>query len=85
VFDLGSGQFRSGDPGGSDDPAASGDGQGPTATAADGSGDDSVDELRETYGEAAGDVLDALADLDVSETPPVELMSRVQEWQRDLE
>ncbi len=71
VFDLGSGQFQTA--------TADADEQ----TAADG-GDDR-DELREQYGEAAGDVLDALADLDVSETPPIELMSQVQEWQRNLE
>jgi DNA mismatch repair protein MutS len=34
---------------------------------------------------AAGEVLDALGDLDVNETPPVELMAKVQEWQDELE
>ena len=86
VFDLGSGQFRAGgaDAGGSDGASSS-----DTATADGGAGpedgDGSRDPLRDTYGEDVEAVLDALAELDVNETPPVELMSRVQEWQRELE
>ena len=34
---------------------------------------------------AAEAVLDQLRDLDVNETPPVELMATVQEWQEFLE
>ncbi len=87
VFDLGSGEFRTGESGDAETgaPAADAAGADSTATAADGSGGDSTDEHRGRYGEEATEVLDALAALDVSETPPVELMSRVQEWQRDLE
>ena len=87
VFDLGSGEFRAGESGDAETgaPAADAAGADSTATAADGSGGDSTDEHRGRYGEEATEVLDALAALDVSETPPVELMSRVQEWQRDLE
>ena len=91
VFDLGSGQFRTGEAdstdAGADGTEESGDtgSADSTATAADGSGADSADDPRERYGEEATDVLEALAALDVSETPPVELMSQVQEWQRDLE
>ena len=32
----------------------------------------------------ARDVLDDLRDVDVNETPPVELLTRVQEWQERL-
>ncbi len=87
VFDLRSGEFRAGESGDAETgaPAADAAGADSTATAADGSGGDSTDEHRGRYGEEATEVLDALAALDVSETPPVELMSRVQEWQRDLE
>ncbi len=72
VFDLESGQFQR--------DVAAGD---RTATT-DAAGED-TDELREIHGEAAADVLDALSALDVSETPPVELLSQVQEWQQKLE
>ena len=72
VFDLGSGQFQTDETGGDR-----------TATT-DGAGED-TDGLRERHGEAAADVLEDLSALDVSETPPVELLSRVQEWQQRLE
>ena len=87
VFDLGSGEFRAGESGDAETgaPAADAASADSTATAADGSGGDTTDEHRGRYGEEATEVLDALAALDVSETPPVELMSRVQEWQRSLE
>jgi DNA mismatch repair protein MutS len=76
VFDLGSGQF-----------------QAESSTATDGSGRDSDESgtgwhragLRSTYGEDAEAVLSALADLDVNETPPVELMSTVQSWQEQID
>jgi len=81
VFDLGSGEFRSGGE--------------PTAPAADGGGDDgkrpaadsdgSADEVTAKYGDDAETVLASLADLDVNETPPIELLSRVQEWQEQLD
>jgi len=41
--------------------------------------------LSAEYGDGAPDVLDAVADLDVTETPPVELMAKVQEWQNQLD
>ena len=44
-----------------------------------------TDEIRERYGEAAEAVLAAVVALDVNETPPVELMSRIQDWQEQLE
>jgi DNA mismatch repair protein MutS len=71
VFDLGSGQFQT------DDTADR------TATT-DGAGEE-TDGLREMHGEAAAEVLEELSALDVSETPPVELLSRVQGWQQKLE
>ena len=40
--------------------------------------------LAEEYGDGAPDVLNAVADLSVNETPPVELMTKVQEWQERL-
>jgi DNA mismatch repair protein MutS len=70
VFDLSSGQFRG------EDTADAGE-----ETAADGSGDT----VRERFGDGAEAVLSDLTDLDVNETPPVELMARVQEWQSDLD
>jgi len=84
VFDLGSGELRTGGGDHRSNESAGETSTESTATAADGRRE-SVDDPRESYGEAATDVLDALATLDVSETPPVELMSRVQEWQRELE
>jgi DNA mismatch repair protein MutS len=39
----------------------------------------------ETIDPAAEDVLDDLRDLDVNETPPVELMAKVQQWQDELD
>jgi len=80
VFDLGSGQFRTGEP------EQAGDSASETGTAtADGSGADSDSAALERDSEDAEAVLAELSALDVSETPPVELMSRVQEWQQTLE
>jgi len=50
-------------------------------TAADGGGD----AIRERFGDDADAVLEALAEIDVNETPPVELMANVQELQERLE
>jgi DNA mismatch repair protein MutS len=69
VFDVSAGEFRGG--------AAADGGDG-----ADASTEDSV---TAAFGEDAPEVLDALAALEVSETPPVELMARVQEWQERLD
>ncbi|MFB6309190.1 MAG: DNA mismatch repair protein MutS [Haloarculaceae archaeon] len=80
VFDLGSGQFRSG--GSSDD---AGGGASTESATADGGEPDPESVLEAEFGEGAPDVLDALADLNVDETPPVELMAKVQEWQERLE
>jgi len=74
VFDLGSGQFQTG-------ASAATDGSGRSETAVD----QNESGLRGTYGADAETVLSALADLDVNETPPVELMSTVQSWQEQIE
>jgi DNA mismatch repair protein MutS len=69
VFDVGSGQMRRE---GNDDGASKDEG-------------DESDDLRDRFGEDAEDVLAELADLSVNETPPVELLNEVQEWQNRLE
>ncbi|WP_426963748.1 DNA mismatch repair protein MutS [Haloparvum alkalitolerans] len=100
VFDLSSGSFASaggGDAGGdADDGDAARTNADRATSAADGgetaaAGAASAPEA----GSAAADepaldpetaaVLDALADVDVNETPPVELLAKVQEWQEKLE
>ncbi|WP_255190595.1 DNA mismatch repair protein MutS [Natronobeatus ordinarius] len=77
VFDLGSGQFRStaSTDGGSSANTSSDDGSG-----ADVGGDESGESLDPT----AESVLEELAETDVNEVPPIELMSQVQAWQRKL-
>ncbi|GGO00250.1 DNA mismatch repair protein MutS [Haloarcula pellucida] len=72
VFDLSSGTFG---------------GAGGEPTSADGGAAETVDEdtLTDRFGEDAEDVLSALSGLDVNETPPVELMATVQQWQDELD
>ncbi|GAB3676086.1 DNA mismatch repair protein MutS [Halopiger thermotolerans] len=70
VFDLSSGQFRG---------SASADGGSPE------SGDDSGASTEETVDPEAKDVLEDLESIDVNTTPPIELVSKVQELQRRLE
>ncbi|MDG5776098.1 DNA mismatch repair protein MutS [Haloarculaceae archaeon H-GB1-1] len=78
VFDLSSGSFRQA--------SADGGAQTPDADAGDsGSEVETVDELVDRFGADAESVLDALSDLDVNETPPVELMAKVQAWQEKLD
>ncbi len=72
VFDLESGQFRGG--------AKPGDGPADDATADGGESPD-----RQRVDAEAQEVLDAVAGLDLDETPPVELLARVREWQQRLE
>jgi DNA mismatch repair protein MutS len=43
------------------------------------------DAERATLDPSTRAVLDALAEVDVTETPPVELMAKVQEWQERLD
>jgi len=73
VFDLSSGQFTAG----------SSDGESSEAASADGG--QARDAIAEHFGDEADDVLEALADLNVDETPPIELMAKVQEWQAQLD
>jgi DNA mismatch repair protein MutS len=73
VFDLESGTFQS---------AAADGGR---ATDGESETDDSGTDVSEKFGDDAPDVLAELADLDVNETPPVELMAQVQAWQDDLD
>ncbi|PSP44747.1 DNA mismatch repair protein MutS [Halobacteriales archaeon QH_6_66_25] len=81
VFDVGSGEFRT--EGATPETA---DGARGETAAADGSGQrQPADDLRSQFGEDAGDVLDALADVDVNGTPPVELLAKVQEWQERID
>jgi DNA mismatch repair protein MutS len=96
VFDLGAGEMRTtggeaGD-GGADasgaDSGTVGAGGGARAevgASADGGELDAESVLAEEYSDGAPDVLDALTDLSVDETPPVELMAKVQEWQQRLD
>jgi DNA mismatch repair protein MutS len=71
VFDLSAGEFQQGTLGGGEDAAAD--------------GGDPGDPLTERYGADAEAVLETLSDLDVNETPPVELVATVQELQERLD
>ncbi|MFC7019792.1 MULTISPECIES: DNA mismatch repair protein MutS [Haloarcula] len=69
VFDLSSGTFG----GATESP-----------TSADGGSAQQDPTLEDRFGPGAEDVLRALSELDVNETPPVELLATVQAWQEDL-
>jgi DNA mismatch repair protein MutS len=71
VFDVASGEFR-------------GESVADGGAAADGDAT-TVDRLVDEFGTDAEDVLEALSDLDVDETPPVEALARLQEWQARLD
>jgi DNA mismatch repair protein MutS len=79
VFDLESGTFTSGgaDRAGSPDRGATNAGDAADATA-DGGTQERLDPATES-------ILEELEETDVEETPPVELMAKVQEWQERLE
>jgi DNA mismatch repair protein MutS len=74
VFDLGSGEFAG--------PSSSAETVGrqadQPATSADGSGEPKLSDEEQ-------DVLDAVSDIDITETPPVELLAKVQQWQERLD
>jgi len=76
VFDLGSGELNAGETSTSEQQIAT-DGSQKEAPASDSAGP-SLDPETEA-------VLDELDNLDVNETPPVELMAKVQEWQAELD
>ncbi|WP_302082796.1 DNA mismatch repair protein MutS [Salinibaculum rarum] len=69
VFDLSAGKFQT------DETDAE-------SAAADGGAES--DPVTAQFGEDAEEVLAAVAELEVDETPPVELMAKVQEWQERL-
>ncbi|WP_424016531.1 DNA mismatch repair protein MutS [Halorientalis pallida] len=73
VFDLSSGSFQQGGESGGE--RATADGGAAAEADADGAALDPEAEA----------VLDQLRDLDVNETPPVELLSTVQEWQKRID
>ncbi len=73
VFDLGSGQFRERDSGASD-PVANG-----------GSPARESEQGAAGLGETEARILDSLQELNVDETPPVELLQQVQQWQNELD
>ena len=77
VFDLDAGGFRTD---ASADGGAAADGPDSQATEGSEQGGDTLD-----IDPAAESVLAALRDLDVDETPPVELVAQVAEWQAELD
>ena len=96
VFDLGSGQFRSQPSTRKTGSGTSGEQTGVTANGGQGRGGKNDAGERDTdQGEDATtvpqrddqtqEVIDALCELDVNETPPIELLSTVKEWQEKLE
>ncbi|WP_415383000.1 DNA mismatch repair protein MutS [Halosimplex sp. TS25] len=76
VFDLGSGELVAGDTNSSQQQVAT-DGSQMEVPATDSNGQ-SLDPETEA-------ILDELGDIDVNETPPVELMAKVQTWQEQLD
>ena len=72
VFDLGSGQFQS-----TNDESETG--------AINDEHERDQPTVESKYGAGVETVLSELSELDINETPPVELLARVQEWQRELE
>jgi len=78
VFDLSSGEFRGG---------GQADGSGAVASG----GEAATESEHRMDGQSAGltdaqkEVLDSLSDIDIDETPPVELLSTVRQWQQELE
>jgi DNA mismatch repair protein MutS len=84
VFDVSSGQMKTATADGGaasrrDDAATE---SGPAGDSTDESAAGSVDD---PYGEDADEVLASLRDLDVDETPPIEMIAKVQEWQERLD
>jgi len=83
VFDLEQGEFTAGGSGG--ETGQSGGGAGHGGASADGGEPDPETVLTEAYGDGVPEVLETLSELDVNETPPIELMAKVQEWQQQLD
>ena len=76
VFDLGSGEFKTGDSG--DDPRA--ENRQHSEPVVTNGGTTNADQPP-----AVEDVLDELRSIDVNETPPVELLTLVQQWQEQID
>jgi DNA mismatch repair protein MutS len=87
VFDLGSGEFRAtASDGGATDRAQTPDDHGAGESGAGSDAPAEADRDQRRSGDpAAGEVLDELAEMDVNDTSPLELMQRVAEWQSRLE
>jgi len=86
VFDLSSGQFRSGSESEATETGrAVADGSHGESGPRESRTESPTSELREEYGEGAPDVLERLAEIEVDETPPVELMATVQSLQQHLD
>ncbi|ELZ51807.1 DNA mismatch repair protein MutS [Halorubrum coriense DSM 10284] len=95
VFDLSSGSFAGGGASGSDRESDSASRNGTAATESESpAATESEAPAAATESDAAGSarldaetraVIEELSDVDVAETPPVELLSRVQEWQERLD
>ncbi|WP_224447765.1 DNA mismatch repair protein MutS [Haloprofundus salilacus] len=83
VFDLQSGQFAAGD-GGSKTTERSGDFGGASATGSSASAG-SDERSKPTVDPNSEEVLDELRRTNVEETSPIELMAKVQAWQRELD
>jgi len=85
VFDLDDGRLRAADDasGVGGDGAASDDVDG--GVDSDGGADGDADGADATLSPAEREVLEALSDVEVAETTPIELLSRVQEWQSRLD
>ena len=83
VFDLDSGGFRTDASADGGAPEGAGSSNGSSEAAPHGTGPD--DESDSGIDPAAASVLAELRDIDVDETPPVELLSRVAEWQAELD
>ncbi|PSP34187.1 DNA mismatch repair protein MutS [Halobacteriales archaeon QH_10_67_22] len=85
VFDLGEGELRRRDPAGGGSAATADGGESDGNRGGDAPEVDPERVLADEYGDGAQAVLEALADLDVSETPPVELVAKVKQWQENLD
>jgi len=75
VFDLDSGEFSTG---------STGTNEGEQRVATDGSHEQETTSAEPAIDPETQAVLDELDDIDVNETPPVELLTKVQEWQDKL-
>jgi DNA mismatch repair protein MutS len=81
VFDLSAGEFQSPETNGAADHTATDT----TASTDHEVGGGATTPSQQSVDPAAEAVLEAIASTDINETPPVELMSKVQEWQDQLD